>query len=184
MWLAMDASASPFDLSFSGHSPARTYSKEPLEKRLGRWKQALKHAAVGPLVVASEVVALSEEWESYKQEAEGLSCTAWLRSKLGKGMGLAWFKDRHRAVQVLGESCRRTIHHKMAVWVMNQVPPEKLREVKEELMRGFLENGRNPLTPRQGERRVKKIIGTKATPRVCGRCLMLEAKLKENGINV
>jgi len=157
-----------------------------LRQRAKRWKDALKQADTGPLIVASEVCSVVDDWERYEQEAKGLNCDAWLKKVFGGGRGTAWFIRRRDAVKLLGEACRRTIHHEVAVWLVNKrLNKTKLEEVKAMLMRECAANGRNPLSPGMAKQRIFQLIGKphKRT-RLCMRCQMLEELLRDNGIDV
>lgn len=156
---------------------------ETLTNKIGRWKRALSDAATGPLVIAPEVVALADNWEAIKEEAGGLSCTAYLRSKLHPGRDLAFFRRRAEAVAKLGEASRRTLHHDVAVWVANQVPDNLLDAVKLELIRGAKEQNGHPLVMSQARARLKQLIGSTARKkRECQRCKELEKLLATHGI--
>lgn len=158
---------------------------ENLVQKASRWKRALADAATGPLIIAGEIVELCNNWDAYKEEADGLSASAWLRQVCGAGRGQAWFYSRHRAVERLGEACRRTMHHEVAVWITNHVTDCHLDEVKLMLMRECKANGGNPLTTPQAIRRIRKITG-KSEPRrrECDRCQLLEKILADHGIDV
>jgi hypothetical protein len=157
--------------------------KENLDAKLGRWRRALADAATGPLLIASEVVSLASHWETVKEEAGGLDCTAFLRHHLGPGRGLAYFAARHDAVKALGEASRRTMHHEVAVWISRTVPEQYMQQVKLALMRGAREQNGNPLTLQQAKPRVYEITGKPARkPKACGRCAELEKLLRNNGV--
>lgn len=162
---------------------AAILNAEPLLARASRWRSALADAATGPLVIASEVMQLAADWESVREEAAGLDCTTWLRKQFGAGNSLAWFEVRARAVEKLGEACRRTIHHSVAVWVANNVPEGHVQAVKLMLMREAKANGGNPLTLRMAQPRVREITGrSEPKKKTCARCQELEKLLLENGV--
>ena len=139
---------------------------DELKTKLARWKAALSDAATGPLVIAREVRQVAEQWSQYKDEVDGMRCTSWLREMLGNGKGLAFFERRARAVDKLGEACRRYMHHELAVWLAEQtLSADQLTRIKRELHAGFKENGDNPLTLSQGSRVVNDILGKQRKPR-------------------
>lgn len=160
------------------------HTQDTLEHKARRWQKALADAATGPLIVAAEIVTLSENWAGYRGEAGGRDCTTWLRDTLGRGKSLAWFTQRHNAVEALGEASRRMMHHEVAVWVSRNVPPEFYAPVKFMLRREQRENGGNPLTLRQAKPRILRVMGATAAPNAkqCGRCKELEAQLRAAGI--
>lgn len=161
-------------------------NREGLQERVSRWRAALAAADTGPLAIAADVVRLADEWKEHEAEAGGVSCTTWLRKTLGKGRSLAWFETRARAVESLGESVRRTLHHEVAVWLVNNAPQPTWKAVVEALMFARKRNGGNALTLAQAKPIARQIIGIAASPRrvSCMRCQRLEKQLKENGIAV
>jgi hypothetical protein len=160
---------------------------ENLERVGRRLRDVLGNAATGPLVASSDVMRLADEWEDrWKAEAGGIDCTTWLRKTLGAGRSLGWFERRHRAVASLGEAIRRTIHHDVAVWLVQTFPESDWQRAKLTLMRGCRAQNGNPLTLPQARRIVAKTLGVTlgrgAKP--CARCTELEEILKANGIDV
>jgi hypothetical protein len=164
------------------HHPA---VHEDLATKGRRWRKAMSDAATGPLQIAKEVVALDESWPVYKKEADGKSLTGWLRLTLGRGRGLFFFKSRAYAVELLGPSVARTFHHEVAVWVANNVDKDSRESAVWALLRATQENGRVPLTIKQAQLVVGKLLGRRALPRAsCPRCTQLEELLRKNGIRV
>lgn len=152
---------------------------ETLRTLASKWSAALRAGGTGPLVIAEEIVRISEEWESrWKAEVEdGLSCSEWLRSNLGEGKGLPYWVKRSEAVQKLGESVRRTINHDAAVWIVGNAPPESWNKLVEELTKQ--RKCGVPLTYQQARSLCLQILGASATKRKhqCKRCLELEAEI-------
>jgi len=156
-----------------------------LADRITRWKAALRSADTGPLVIAEDVLQIAGEWERYRVEARGLDCTSWLRKELGRGRSLAFFERRAHAVKVLGEACRRVLHHDVAVWIAGRVrDPEAVQRVMWALMRATKKQGGNCLTPAQARPIVLATLGIERAPRTigCARCAELERLLAEHGI--
>lgn len=150
-----------------------------------RLRKAMSNAATGPLLVAAEVMAISEDWDSYEAEAEGLSCSAWLRKFLGRGHNLAFFEVRARAVEILGEDVRRWMHHDAAKWCANIVPVAHRSTVKAALYAAHKEAGATILSEAQTRPIVMRIIGRgHVRAKTCTRCQILERLLTENGIAV
>jgi hypothetical protein len=158
---------------------------ESLAARAGRWRKALADSATGPLIIASEIVQLADEWADHQSETDGLSCTSWLRATLGRGRSLAWFATRHAAVATLGEACRRTIHHEVACYVARNVPGESRDAVRLMLMRECKAQNNNPLTMAQARRKIEALIGRVSAPRcaaACTRCAHLEQVILAAGL--
>lgn len=151
-----------------------------------KFKSAMQQTHTGPLIIAEEVVNLANDWGDHQKEADGLSVSQWLTRELGnKQTGLAYFKRRHDAVLILGEDIRRTIHHEVAVYVMNNVPDVLRGRVKELLIKGFVNNNHNPLTPQQAKPVIYEVIGKPlAASKECLRCLELEAEIERLKIEI
>lgn len=151
-----------------------------------RLRSALAASDTGPLVVAADVMRLANEWDSYKAEAGGASCTAWLRKNVSKGRGLPFFAARDAAVQKLGESVRRQLHHEVAVWVVGSTPEAKWKDIVTALTFARKRNAGSALTKPMAVRVVRGIIGGQAKPRkvACDRCAKLADVLRANGIDV
>ena len=170
----------------------------------GRLRKALSDSATGPLVIAAEIVQLSEAWDqvpdpvpvtsgssamqaeraaSLREQAGGSSCDAWVRAKVAPG-GLAFFTARHKAIERIGEAARRTVHHEVAVWVDRHVSDAQLGEVKQALMRGAKAQNGSPLTKAQAMRVLAKLLGLKPKAHGCSRCEQLEKVLRESGLEV
>jgi hypothetical protein len=158
--------------------------KEPLKARTKRWKKVMLDAATGPLIIAGEVVELANEWENHRDGAGGIDCTTWLRTVFGRGKGLGWFRHRHEAVVQLGEAIRRTIHHDVAIWVMNQVPQNLQKKVVKMLTLECRDNGNNPITYQIAIPLIREQTGKaiKQRKRTCKRCTYLEGLLEKNMI--
>jgi hypothetical protein len=150
-----------------------------LTERTSKWRKALSDAATGPLIIASEVCELSDQWSKFSAEAAGLSCTQWLKTTFGKGRGLGWFRRRARAVSVLGEACRRRIHHNVAVWLVDAAPDEtSLAAAKQKLFVAYKANGDNALTEAQAKRALPEFCGQRAK-KGCENCAALLARIAE-----
>lgn len=159
---------------------------ENLQSRAARWRSALSNADTGPLVIAAEIVALAENWKAFKEEAGGLSCSGWLKAVFRNGRGLDWFARRHAAVLMLGEAVRRTLHHDVAVYVMQNVTPEHRDAVKLMLIRECRSQNGQPLSPAQAKARIAKIQGavTNVRRHGCARCAQLEEALSAAGLRI
>lgn len=156
-----------------------------LETVAKKIKSAVSSARSAPLVVAADVMELARNWKAFQEEAEGASCTTWLQSVGGKGKGLAWWQVRHEAVKYLGEACRRTTDHEVAVWLKNHVPPEYVRQTMAEVRRAQRENNGVEITLAQAKPLIYAIIGkTRKKKEKCARCRLLENILRTHGIEI
>jgi|HubBroStandDraft_5_1064220.scaffolds.fasta_scaffold286926_2 hypothetical protein len=154
---------------------------EPLSQMAKRWRRAMNDGATGPLQIAEEVVSLAATWDAQKKEVGGKRFGAWLKHIFGSnGRGLAYFARRARAVEVLGASIKRQLHHEVAVWVLNNAPPEQRENVVFALMKATQEGGGGALSLAQATRVVSEILGrNELHAPACARCAMLEAKIRE-----
>lgn len=137
----------------------------------------------GPLIIAAEVVSLADNWEQYKPEADGLTCTQWLAGICGAGKGLGWWQRRSEAVAKIGEHARRCIDHNVAVYVADMVSSEHMPAVSKMLVLAMKQNGGNPLTIAQARSRVEKITGKLREKKSCACCRRYEAIMKKHGID-
>ncbi len=159
---------------------------EPLSKRAKRWSKAAADSVTGPLIIAAEVVEVIDDWASYREEADGLSASAWLGTVFGSWRVQFW-RRRHDAMLRLGESVRRTVHHQVAPYVIANVPDDHIDAVKFLLIRACRENHGIPVSYDQAQRRIHKLLGRSkptSAPGNCGRCAQLEELLRRHGIDV
>ena len=162
-----------------------TSPENKLARIASRLKATMNASASGPLLVAEEIVGLSQNWENYRTQADGKDCTTWLTTEVTHpGQGLAFFAIRARAVKVLGG--RANVHrldHYAAVWLARDNIPEGYRVgIMTEVHR--LYRGRNNgscVTKGQVVRIAARIMKKVPTARVCQRCLALEAQIKKMG---
>lgn len=147
----------------------------------GRFIRAgMASSDTGPLVVSEKVVFICDHWETYKHEAGDMSFRQWLTRELGnRGRNYSFFKRRLRAVEMLGESVRRTLHHEVAVYVSEQVPEAMRARVKSELEKRCMQNNHCPLTKGQALPIIRKMLGHVARPKECQRCKELETRVAE-----
>jgi len=143
----------------------------------------VKSGANGPLIIANDVVALSNNWSAYKHEAGGITCTQWLIGICGAGKGLAFWKRLDSAVQRIGEESRRQLDYRVALYVSNNVSDEHLRNVFKMLISNMKENGGNPLTLKQATRRIAAITGKTPGKKTCACCRKYEQLLIKHGID-
>jgi hypothetical protein len=148
-----------------------------------RFRDAMSNADTGPLIIASEVVELSEKWDDYRAEAGNLKFTAWLTREMGsQGRGLGFFKKRHEAVIGLGEHIRRSLNHEVAVYIWNSVPEDKKLNVVDALTQAYARNSKCPLTYGQAAPIINGIVGKAKQHKVCHDCVQKDyeiVKLKE-----
>jgi hypothetical protein len=159
-------------------SPPVIVKTNTLREKAREWRNSLKEVHTGPLIIASDVVALAAEWDRFKDEAEGLTINGWLRRELGRSARLRYFELRHRAVQELGESIRRTIHHDVAKWIVNSVASCHWAILVKMLQKARIENGHNALAFDPAQRLVLRIIGRTPKTRTCSKCIELQARIE------
>ncbi len=159
-----------------------------LKVAAAKFKAALRDSDTGPLVIAQEVMRIEERWPEYKEEAGDIECTTWLARELGPGRDFAFFQRRAKAVEKLGESCRRKLHHEVAVWLANlKNESAQVKVAFVALISATNKQRGNCLTLSQAKPIVRKALGVKAGPRAvksCERCARLTALLQESGIKV
>ncbi len=153
-----------------------------LQELATRMKAAVSNGATAPLIVAQDVVQLAAHWDEYKQEAGGVECTTWLQSICGGGINLSWWSARNEAVERLGESCRRTTDHHVAVWAARKLDDESIRRAALILRREQKQNHGVPISMMMARRvfRAEGLIG-KVKHRHCERCRLLEKTIRELG---
>ena len=147
---------------------------EGFKGKFRAWRKTLRDASLGPLLVADEVVAYAEQWDSEKNN--GMSYSAALEEALGDGKGVRYFRIRSAAVKAMGGmKSAKLFDHLAAVWLYNKARGEKLNEAI--LLCGFAynENHSVPLTAAQVRRATRDIFGWKKT-RVHTACTSCEAK--------
>ena len=149
-----------------------------LGQKAKEFRQALAQVDTGPLILAPKVIALASEWSEYEAEVEGLAINGWLRRELGAGKTLAWFKRRAEAVDKLGESVRRTLHHEVAVRILGTVPENRWAEIVAALQRARLKNGHCALSPKQADKVIRELLGRAPQVKICARCSALEAEIE------
>lgn len=155
--------------------------RENLGEKARRLRAVLGDAACGPLVAATEIRKLHEAWDEYRPEAGGDDCAAWLR-KEGLGNGYDYWRKRAEAVDKIGESCRRTLHHDTAVWLAGKLDGELLKRAHLVLMRAG-RAAKRPLTRAMAVRALRAAeLVAPATCATCARCAELEKQLREAGI--
>ncbi len=150
-----------------------------LAENAREFRKALQEVDTGPLQLAPKVLVLAAAWDLHLEEAGGLSVNGWIRRELGAGKTLAFFRRRAAAVEKLGESVRRTIHHEGAVRIAGTVPPDKWGVCVFALQRERIKNGHNALSPAQAMPIVWEIVGKSPAPKHCRRCSVLEAEIAE-----
>jgi hypothetical protein len=156
-----------------------------LKERATKWQQAMRNADTGPLVIAKEVLTVVNHWDKFKADAGGLDVGPWLGKVFGAGRKVKYWSTRAEAVDSLGKSVRRFMHHEVAIWVHQTVPAQHRTKFVKELAAARNENGGNPVSKMQAARLYRQVFGV-ATPAKRNhwreRCEMLERILDENGI--
>lgn len=148
-----------------------------LEEKASKWKEALNNAAVGPNFIAKEIVEIADSWDVYREEAGGLSANEWIRVTLKRT--LAFFRHRYEAFEKLGEGNRRSIHHAVAVQIVNSVPQPLWRKCVEELVKAKNANRGNVVEFEHAQPILAAIRGPSRRRRSCRKCAELEARILE-----
>lgn len=154
-----------------------------VDLEIRRIQQALRDSATGPLVVASDVVKLAENWEEHRAECYGLDATSAFKKYLG--FPLSFFQVRDRAVRWLGESVRRWMHHELAVWLIGGImPPGQYDTARTALLLEYKRRGsRSALTKAQARPIVYEVVGHVPATATCHECDRLRAILKRLGVD-
>jgi hypothetical protein len=149
---------------------------------IGRRLRATMNASdSGPLLISGEVVQLSLNWENYRRQAEGRSCSRWLRDEISPGRGLYWFQARNTAARAIGSSAHR-LHHEAAVWLVSSVPEGYRIAVISRvnaLFRG--KNNGACITKGQVTRIAAEVQKKVPQARVCARCKRLAEQIRQMG---
>ncbi len=159
--------------------------KEALKDRIKRWKGVLSQGRGAPLDLAKEIHGVIEDWPAYRKEAGETNCTTWLISIFGSHTGAKWWESRYQSVAYLGEDIRRNLDHRVAVYAMNHVTPEQIKQVKSALIAAKKKNSDVPVTYGVGVRIIREVTGRKARIKTdwLARCLLLERILDKHAID-
>lgn len=168
-------------------SQATHIERERLQDIGKRLAKAVSGSATGPLLVAQEIVGMSEVWdERWRAEADGLDCTSWLSGLFAnKAKGLTYWKKRARAVERLGEAIRRTLDHEVAAWMIEAIPDAQLDAAKLVLMRRCKQLRGIPLSKTQATIALRAAgLLSGAKHKTCSRCEQLERAMREAGVEI
>lgn len=91
--------------------------QENFATRTERLRKGLADGATGPLRMAKEVLAVTAEWDTYKDEAN-VTAAQWIRS-LRHGVDMRFFALRAVAAERIGADARRW-DHEAAIWAVGQ----------------------------------------------------------------
>jgi len=139
---------------------------ENLEQIGARLSKLMADSDVGPNFAACEVMALASNWDSFREESDGLSVSGWLkRVGFAAGRNESWFKRRYQGLVALGYSpkansaVRKNIHHDVVCRIGGmRLDPVHLDEIKRELICGYQATGA-PLTPNQADPIIARVVG-------------------------
>lgn len=124
--------------------------------------------------VAQEVMRLADDWDRYRDEAEGMEIGPWLIKHLDSNRPLAWYKKHAMAAKWLGPGHVNRVEAAGVLWMHNAgVPDALLDTVRKEISRAYRDNGSVPLRKSQVVRRFQQFV-VKRAPR-----LRLEQRLKD-----
>jgi len=150
-----------------------------LKARMTKWKEALKDAAVGPLIVAPEIVEASLEWDPKKND--GRSFSGALEDALGAGKNLRFFKLRALAVKAIGGMRdARMFEHHAAVWLIGKASDGALTAAVKECAIAYNQNHSVPLMAGQVRRVCADLLGVRPRTRISDSAALLAeiARLK------
>lgn len=165
-------------------------NQECFAARAERIRKGLADSVNGPLRVASEVLAITSNWDVYKTEA-GMSAAEWIRT-LQHNVHSGYFEARSLAYKRLGAEARYWDHH-AAVW-LSQHPQcaeneENFRKVVAAVKaeRNGNGSGAPPLSQRAVARVLASTLGT--APRAprkheCAGCLERDATIGERNATI
>ncbi len=135
---------------------------ETLSARGARLRALMDSAAYIPVAVATEVMAIIDNWSLYRDESGNLSPKAWTRRQFDRTPG--YFRSRARAAERFGEVCVKMLDHFAAKWMSNNVPEQaRIGQLKAEIRRAYVQNNRNPLCTKKVRPIVEALMG--ATPK-------------------
>lgn len=145
-----------------------------------KWKTQLRDAALGPLLVAEEVVKFREEWDPKENDNRTYSCA--LEDVLGDGKNLRFFGVRAQASAALAPfRAARMFEHSAAVWLFNTSVKKEgvLGEAVKMCAVAYNQNHKCPLTAPQVIRATRDLFGFKIKTRIhhCVGCVTKEAEI-------
>lgn len=167
--------------------------QNPTESRLavaGKMiRSAMADAARGPLIASLDIIKLADNWDRWRSEADGKSCSQWLVSLLGnKQHNEAFFRRRFAAVKRIGEHSRRCWDHNAAVWASQNIGDDiALRRLDAKVLETSRSANEQPQclsTVKRLARELGLTVATGKKPRACSKCRKLEELLKSHGIEV
>lgn len=154
-------------------------------------------AARGPLLIAEEVCAIGDNWDRYRAESGNVTYAEWLRTTFGEGANSKFWGSRRKARRKLGPAFAKHVHHKAAVWLIDNIADEGvLEQVKSAILAEQRRiSGDQPIPQGlvvgyESVRRIgHSIMGTRPRDSRCQGCVQLldenerlRELLKEHGI--
>ena len=140
--------------------------------KVSKWKEALKDAAVGPLIVAPEVVEMAADWDPKENDDWSFSKT--LEWALGDGKNFRFFQLRNAAVAAMGGMRdARMFDHQAAVWITGKAQNGKLTEALRVCGAAYNCNHKVPLTTSQVKRACRELLGARPKTRIDATALLL-----------
>jgi hypothetical protein len=147
------------------------------ETLFASWRKQLKDGALGPLLIAQDVVAASEDWDP--KEHDGLTYSGALRRALGEGRDMGFFRSRSQAVKMLGGMrVAHMLDHQAAVWLTRKAQDSKLSLAIREAADAYNRNHRCPLTKKQVITATRSVFGVRVKTRVHEGCALCDSKDK------
>lgn len=149
----------------------------------GECVKLMEDSARGPLLAASTVERIHNEWKSIRTSIDDPKMRSFRRActaTFGRGCGPAFFRKRALAVKILGGTSKRYFHHHAAVWASRAIATKDVEDFMTRVGEAYLRNGSNPLTKQQTER-LSMAWGFISPPvkHVCRACAILSERVKE-----
>lgn len=159
-----------------------------LDLRVKLWVEAMKQAAIGPLLIATEVVDVVDNYHLFVEQTGEENPNAWLTCIFRPGLGPAFWRRRAHAVTVLDvrgdKSVARTLHHEAAVWLVNNASEASYPAILNAAFVFAGQQGGAPVSRGQLMRIVEEVTGKPASgARPCKECERLRALLDKNGVD-
>lgn len=137
----------------------------PFKEHFDKWRLALKDSAVGPLLIAEDVMKHEAAW--IPKENGGRSYSGALEDVLGDGKGRRFFNIRALAAKALAPfRAARMFEHTAAVWLTAKATNGALEEAVKRCAIAFNHNHQCPLTTPQVFRVTKEVLGYRPKQRI------------------
>lgn len=158
-----------------------------LEQFLAKARRVLKDEAQGPLLLAEDITKLAARWDDdFRDEVGDIGFTPWLKSALGPGKHFGYWNRRANAVERIGKTWIKYMHHEVACYISEHVPDDKLKAACIALQNAYVANSNNPVEPGIGRQKIIAATGVRVIAKKppCADCRRLRELLTKNGIEI